>query len=238
MTATVTPSGAGLGDRTLRIPPISANMLPLEILEARRSRTVRRWVLSGLSAFVVLLGAWYVLANYQTSKAQDELTNAESQAQVLTREQHAYADVVSTQAQSHAIEAQLSALFAGDLRWGPLLGQVQAAAPNGVTIMDVAGVVTQPGQPGSAAGTGPAGGAAAGDPNRVGTLTITGVGPSKAAVAAYVDALGQVPGLANAYMDSATDQGKTVQFAVRVDLVKSALGSRYASKNGKGSGGG
>ncbi|TML33534.1 MAG: PilN domain-containing protein [Actinobacteria bacterium] len=237
MTATVTSANSGL-DRTLRIPPISANLLPLEILEARRSRTVRRWVLSGLTVFVVLLGAWYVLANYQTSQAQDSLANAESQAQVLTRQQHAYADVVSTQAQSHAIEAQLSALFADDVRWGPLLGQVQAAAPDGVTIMGMTGTVEQPGQPGAAGATVQAG-AAAGNPNRVGTITIAGVGPSKGAVAAYVDALGRIPGLANPYLDSATDQGgRTVQFTLRVDLVKAALGSRFASKSGKGTGGG
>ena len=58
-------------------------------------------------------------------------------------------------------------------------------------------------------------------------------------MAAYVDALGRIPGLANPYLDSATDQGgRTVQFTLRVDLVKAALGSRFASKSGKGTGGG
>ena len=121
-------------DPTLRVPAVAANLLPLEILEARRSRTVRRATVSGLVVVVALLAGWYVVAKYQTSAAEDDLANTQSNAQALVRQQHAYADVVNTQAQSQAIQSQLSALFSGDVDWVTLLGRVRSAAPGGITV--------------------------------------------------------------------------------------------------------
>ena len=218
-------------DPALRIPAVAANLLPVEIVEARRSRKIRRFVTSGLVAVVVLLAGWFVFAAYQTSVARDDLANAQAEAEVLVRQQHGYADVVNTQAQSHAIEGQLSALFAGDLDWATVVGEVQGAAPGGVTVSGVSGLTGADKATGATAPGGTSDTPV--DPNPVGSITITGTGPSKAAVAAYVDALSAVPGLANAYLTTATEQGKTVQFTIRVEIVRAALGSRFAPKSGK-----
>ena len=67
-------------------------------------------------------------------------------------------------------------------------------------------------------------------------MTITGTGRDKSEVAAYVDALGAVPGLADPYLTNATEADRSVQFVVRVGVVKAALGSRYAPKTSKGGG--
>jgi hypothetical protein len=47
-----------LGERTLRIPAVSANLLPVEIIEARHSRKVRRAIVAALAVFVLGLAGW------------------------------------------------------------------------------------------------------------------------------------------------------------------------------------
>ncbi len=228
MTATATPPG--LSDRVLRIPTIAANLLPAEIVDARRSRKVRRAVCAGLAGVVLALAGWFVFAVYQTSAARDDLANRQAEAQVLTRQQHAYADLVNTQAQSQAIQAQLHELFADDMDWASLITHVRDAAPNSVTIS----TLTASGGDDKASKV-PAGSATP-DPDQVGTLTISGTGPNKAAVAAYVDNLARVPGLSNAYLNSANTSPNGVDYRIRVDIVKAALGGRYSSPAPKGSG--
>jgi Tfp pilus assembly protein PilN len=225
-------TATALTDRELRILPIAANLLPMEIVESRRSRKVRRLVLSALAGFVAVLAGWYVTASYQTSVAQDNVSNAENEAQALVRQQRTFADLVNTQAQEKAISAQLSELFATDLQWSQLLAQVQAAAPAGVKISSVSGLVGEAGKAPSATSVP----VAPGSP--VGTITVSGAGPSKGAVAAYLDALGRVPGLADPLLQSATEQDNKVQFTARVAITRAALGGRYGPKSGKGTGGG
>jgi Tfp pilus assembly protein PilN len=223
-------------ERTLRIPTIAANLLPLEIVEARRSRKVHRAVLAALAVFVLGLAGWYVFAAYQTSVARDDLANAQTEAQVLVREQHGYAEVVTTQAQSQAIRGELTALFAGDVNWAGVLDRVRAAAPRGVSVTTLTGAVEGPAVPGTTPTAVPT------DPDQVGTLTITGSGPDKASVAAYVDLLAAVPGVANPYLTSATEAKNPtspenkVQYSIKVEIVRAALNTRFAPKSGKGSG--
>jgi Tfp pilus assembly protein PilN len=224
---TATANVSALNERATRIPPISANLLPFEILEARRSRKIHRAVFAALAALAVGLVGWYVFASYQTSVARDDLANAQTAAEVMVRQQHQYADVVSTQAQSQAIRNQLGTLFAADVNWSAVVDRVQGAAPRGVSVTGLTGGVNAPNAQGMPATT---------DPDQVGTLTITGYGPDKSTVAAYVDLLGAVPGVSSPYLSSATEAGGVVQFSVKVQVDRAALSTRFANKNGKGSG--
>lgn len=218
---------ADVMERTTRVPAIAANLLPDEIVEARRSRKVRRAVVASLAVFVLGLAGWYVVASYQTSMARDDLANAQTEAEVLTRQQHQYSDVVSTQAQSQAIRTQLGALFATDVNWGGVVDRIRGAAPSGVDVTGLSGGLNATNAQGGPAGTG--------NLDQVGSLTITGYAPDKGTVAAYVDLLGSVPGVSAPYLSSATKAGNQVQFSVKVEIVRAALNDRFA-KNGKGTG--
>jgi Tfp pilus assembly protein PilN len=218
-----------------RAPPtilITANLLPEEIIEARRGRKVRRIVVAALAAFTVIVAAWYGLATLQTANAQAELYSSQAQVRDLTRQQNDFAEVVAARAGSDAIRAQLAGALAGDLSWSRLLIDLQKVAPAGVQVTAVSGTVTPlaPGAPVSSASPAPAALPAAAPP--IGTLTVTGVGINKLVVAAYVDALGMVKGLSNPYLGSATIQEGKLRFIVRLDITPAALGGRYTMPSG------
>jgi Tfp pilus assembly protein PilN len=218
--------------RALRIPQIAADLLPLEIVDARRDRRVRRMVLAALAAFVAVLAAWYALTNYQTGQARDALTSAEDAGQAVQRQQRAFAEVVSIQAESRVTREQLASLFATDLRWTRLLGAVESAAPDGVVLTGVSTTITQ-----SSAATG--GVAAVTLPNTtgdklVGTVAVSGVALTKPQVAAYLDALGKVKGLGNPILGGATLHDGKLQFNLQLDLTAAALGGRFSAVAGSG----
>ena len=67
----------------------------------------------------------------------------------------------------------------------------------------------------------------------VGNVTIIGHAPSKAAAAAYVDALAGINGLGNPYVTSATPPGGEVDFTVRLDITNAILGGRFTTTDKK-----
>jgi Tfp pilus assembly protein PilN len=211
----------------LRVPPIIADLLPLEINDSRRTRKIRRIVVSALAALVVVVVAWYALATYQMLMAQRNLTDAETSVQRLTRQQKTFSQLVTTQAASKAIGAQLTALLAQDLQWSVLLASLRNAAPSGIQVTGVNGAMLAPEN--IAAGTGSSSDSTAAKP--IGALVVTGKGVSKAAVAAYVDSLAKVSGLGNPLLGDATEVDHSVQFTVRVDITKDAIGGRYTKKS-------
>jgi Tfp pilus assembly protein PilN len=225
------PVPAAPAGRAPRIPPIAANLLPVEIIETRRIRKVRGIVVSALVVFALLLGGWFGQARYQTAEARQSLRTAESDVQRLTRQQQAFATVVAVQAESQAIRSDLAVLLANDLRWARLLSSLRKAAPADVQINGAFGSLVSGATSSGGGSAAPQLPSASGEAP-IGTLTVTGSGATKMAVAAYVDALGNLPGLANPLLGDATLQEGAVQFTVRLDITRAALGGRYTSKGG------
>jgi hypothetical protein len=60
-------------------------------------------------------------------------------------------------------------------------------------------------------------------------MTINGSGPTKLAIATYVDALGKVSGLANALLVSVTQNDTAFSFTVSLDITSAILGGRFAA---------
>ncbi len=208
--------------RAQRLLTIAANLLPAEIIAARRAKAVRTRVIAVLAAVVLLLGGWYGFAAYQAKLAQDELDAARAEQATLAAQQARYDEVVKMQADSTAISASLSTLFANDMRWATLLGTLRTdAAATNVKVTSVNGNVA----PTEAAGAAKL--PSTTDDKVIGTLTITGTGPDKRSIAAYLDRLGRADSLANLYLTSATRNDKSEQFNLTADITGQALGGRY-----------
>jgi Tfp pilus assembly protein PilN len=208
--------------RAQRLLTIAANLLPAEVIAARRAKAVRTRVLAVLAAVVLLLGGWYGFAAYQAKLAQDDLDAALAEQATLSAQQTRYEEVVRMQADSTAISTRLSTLFAEDVRWATLLSTLRGdAAAVKVRITSVNGNVT----PADAAGAAKLPSDA--DGKVIGTLTITGTGRDKRSVAAYLDRLGEADSLANLYLTSTTLNDKSEQFSLTADITGGALGGRY-----------
>jgi type IV pilus assembly protein PilN len=230
MTSTLTPPNAPGTERAHRLPPILADLLPAEIVQARRARRVSRAVLACLALFTVLLIAVCALTVYKTSLARTDLAREQQLEDQLRAKQHSYATVVAVQAESDRIDSRLAALMANDLQWSTVLSAVRQLAPHGVQLTAITGELADR----SAAAAAPIG---AQLPNTtgeksVGTLTVAGAATSKALIASYVDGLGRLAGLGNPVINGVTLTAGAFQFSVQLDITESMLGGRYTSKGG------
>lgn len=230
-TTIVPPSGAEApaiayeGD-ALRLLGITANLLPPEVIDARRGKKVRRLVALILAAGLLITAGWYLYAKHQTSAAQDQLSQSQDQLVQLHHDQAKYANVVKIQADSAALKAQLAQLMTGDLQWWQLEPKLQAVAPAGLTINSVNGTISAGGgAPVAAASANPLNTATA-----IGSMTIAGTAVNNSEVAAFVDALATVPGIADPFVTGTTSDGQgSTTFTITALLTKAALGgSKYA----------
>ncbi|MGI5181458.1 PilN domain-containing protein [Dactylosporangium sp. CA-152071] len=201
--------------RSMRILPIAADLLPMEITDRRRLSTVRRLVVTALAVFALLLAGWFVVAYQHTQQAYDEVDRINDTKVDLLREKAKYTEVDSIQKQRKAIADQLRLVMARDLSWSALLTSLQQAAPKGVAVQSVTGSLAQTDS--------------TADPDVVGLITLTGTAPSKAAIAAYVDTLGKVTGIGNPFPTDATESDEGLTFTIRVDITPAALGGRFTS---------
>ena len=214
--------------RAARVLPISAHLLPDEVIAARRARKVRSLVLVVLGVVAVLLGSWYAFVSLQANDAQAELDGVALEQTVLQRQQNEYRQVTDVRAETAAINGTLATLLGEDLRWSTLLGTLRSTgADSAIEITAVSGALSSSSAGGGAA---PADRLPTGSAARiVGTLTVTGEAPDKNSVARYVDALGAVELLANPYLTSAAQVERKVQFSLSVDITAAALGGRFSS---------
>lgn len=211
--------------RAGRVLPISARLLPQEIIAARRARKVRGRVILLLLLVVALLGSWYAHAWNEERTAADELAAVTADAQIVQQRQSRYADVVNVQNETTAIGRQLATLLARDLRWATLLRTLRDTGSEAdVSVTGVTGSLNPAGQ-GNAAPQGRL--PRAGGPTTVGALTVTGTAPDKPSLAKYVEALAKLKVVANPYLTSAAEADEKVQFSLQVDITADALGGRF-----------
>lgn len=203
-----------------RIPTVAANLLPLEVFAARRTRRIRRLVILVVALVVVALLGWYGFALVRTSLAEDELARAKDETIRLENQQNAFAELQQVRRDSQAVKQQLEQLMVSDLSWGTLVGSLRQAAPSDLLITGITGTLdatrANPG-PGARVSTGP-----------VALATITGIGTSKPQVAAYVDALAKLPGVADPFITSVTAGEQGLDFTVQINVTDALLGGRYA----------
>jgi len=207
----------------LRQPTISADLLPVEVFVSRRTRRIGRYAGFALVVVTVLLALWYGLEIVRTSAAESDRDDTLQNVQSLKRQQSKFDELVKTQNQAKAINAQLATLMSNDLVWSGLTAAMLRVAPDDVEIKGVSATVPAAGADTSTAKN------IIGPPTVkiIGTLTLTGVGPRKDVIALYVDGLDTVKGLANAFLTSAAEGDDGFEFAVKVDITSAALDNRY-----------
>ncbi|WP_033341364.1 PilN domain-containing protein [Catenuloplanes japonicus] len=205
----------------LRLVRISANLLPDEVTDGRRTRRTRTAVVSGLGVVVLLLAGWYGSTFVQSGTAEEELARSEAQVASAQQEQGRYRELTDTKAKLNAAQTQLSTLMSTDTQWQKLLADIRGAAPAGVEIGQVSAGLS------SAASSGD-GLPSQTEEKLVGSVTITGKAATKDQIAAFVDNVRRVTGLANPLPTTvATAEGKE-SFTLQVDITQAALGGRFS----------
>ena len=216
-----------------RFVSIRASLLPTEITDKRRLGELKRRIAVGLVALIVLLVAWYAYGMFQTSQAKSNLSSAQQRNRSLISQELQFGPLVIAQTQSAQINSQLTQLMVGDVRWKDMLATLRANAVNGIKFTSVSASMTA----GAASQAGvPAGGGYGvlnlSGKQQVGTLTIAGTAPDKNSVAAFIDRLSKIKGLASPFPASVSGDKGALTFTANVIITSDALGGRYAKTQG------
>ncbi|MDQ1397353.1 MAG: hypothetical protein QOG64_2612 [Acidimicrobiaceae bacterium] len=169
---------------------LSVNLLPFEVVEARRHH--RQAVAAGLGvlAFAAALGGAWGLRGQQVTSAERKATVAEAQVSTLQHRLNGLSDVTRVQADLKARQLGVTTALANDVDWIRLVQQVTATMPDDVWLTSFTGHRTT--------GTG----AAPGDAGAAGAVTFAASGLSEDAVVRWVQRVGSLPSLSGLWVTS------------------------------------
>lgn len=165
-----------------------------------------------------------VISGQHVSEAQDRLAADQARTAPLRAAQQPYAEVPVVQAQLASAEKVRDAVNAYDVAWYEYLDRIAVTSPQGLSFTSLAlSVNTEASQPAAAGATV--------DPlavTGVGTLTVTGQTKSQGQVAAWLDSVATIPGVATPSLaSSALDAANgVITFNATASLTDAILQSK------------
>lgn len=213
---------------------IVANLIPPEVLQARRVRAIRKLVAYALCALVLLAGLGYGYAFFRSQQAADTLAAEQSRTSQLLVQQKRYADVTLLQGSVAGVRTELSGLLASDVDMSAVVTSIVRQLPAGASISQLAvTMASAPGRQSSAnlnSGTGSLD--TSGHPH-IGLITVTGQANRVPDVSVLVDRLHALPGFIDPYPTSNTTNDKGTLFTIQFSIDDRLLSHRYdMSKTG------
>lgn len=205
------------------------NLLPPEIRNRRSLGRVK--VRLGIALlFVLLLAALaFVYAAFTENTAAEELAAAQRDVADLTAQQEEFAEVPRVKGQIDAVATARELTMATEVLWTTYLRSVQAVTPEPVRITTFSTAMPGPLQA-PMSSTSPL------DALSVGSVNFTGNAATLPDLAAWMDALDAVPGLADPTYTTAEltdDDGVTsYSIAVTVQVDDKAYALRFVPKEG------
>jgi len=211
---------------------IVADLMPPEILQARRALVVRRMVTRSLIALVCVMVLLFAYAFMQKRSASNALTDSQDRTITLQSEVRKYSDVTTMQGTVNQVQNQVSSLLKTDIDFPKVLADLQKALPPGVTLGQMSMTVVSAGaQTGSGAGTVPGGGNL--DPGahaHIGTVTLAGSAAKATDVSAYVDKLRALTGVVEPYPVSNVNSGSSFTYNIQLTLTDELYTHRFDVK--------
>ena len=211
---------------------IFVDLTPPELLTARQLRTVRRAVVAGLVAVVLLLAGGYFVVNRDRSAAEDVLANAQLSTAQLQQQQHKYAGITQIKGTLLQIRTQVAGLMQGDVAVDSLLGTIGTAQPVGVELQTVAVTISAAGVAGAQAQTGGGSAIDVTTHARIGTVTLNGTTSRMDAVSTFVDRLSRMRGVLDVVPTSNSQGQDGGQFTITLGLDDQLLTHYFDVKGG------
>jgi type IV pilus assembly protein PilN len=206
---------------------IAADLIPPELISARRLKALRKLLAAGVVALVAVCAAGFYLAARENAAAAADLASVEEQTAQLEEVGRGYSDVVLIQGSVTQIQSQIAQVMGGDVDLAALMGALQSNLPTTMTIEAEAIVISSAGVAGAAGATG-SGLDTSGLP-RIGTITMSGTGQTLDDLADYIDRLRKVTGLVDVIPVSNTisESGTGTQYSITIGLTDPLLSHRF-----------
>ena len=213
-----------------RVPRV--NLLPPEVIEARRFRLTRKILVGVVLGVVLLCGVGTLWAQQQVGSARSALEITRSHTVALQRQQAQYAEVPKVSAELDAARVSREQAMSSDVLWYRFLTDLAVNTPDGATLSSVTITMT-----GSTAGPAATGLRPTGlRPTGLGTVKVSGDAGRYSDVAAWLDASARVNGLTGTTLQSAVrgdtggGPGKKVTYSGGAVISPAALSHRYDRK--------
>jgi Tfp pilus assembly protein PilN len=219
--STATTTAAGV--RLTQMPKV--DLLPPEIAEEAKFRTVRLALGLGVVASVAIVGFLWYSAHSSVAGAQQELASAQGHQAALETQVAKYADVPAAYAQVTSAQAELTTAMGNEIRFSYVLNDLSLTIPSKVWVtnvsitQDVDGVAPPVGSWGNAG---------------VARLAVQGVGYHYPDVAAWLQMLGKGkyytdPYFSDAHAGEPIDGHPNVGFTSDVIITPKAYSNRYTN---------
>jgi hypothetical protein len=207
---------------------IVANLIPPEVLQARRVKAVRKLVAYGLCVVVLIAALGYGFAWYRNQQAADTLAAEQSRTSQLMAQQKRYADVTLLQGSVAGVRTQLSHLLASDVDVAALMATILSQLPAGATVSQLAVTMSAPAGQQTAVNVATGSGAldTSGRPH-IGLISITGQALRVSDVSTLVDRLSLLRGFLDPYPTSNTTNDKGTLFTIQFSVDDRLLSHRY-----------
>jgi Fimbrial assembly protein (PilN) len=212
---------------------IVADLLPPEIVNQRRIRAIRKYVVIAASTLIVLALLGYGYASWQSHSQSSALAEQQTTAKSLIVQQHKYDGVVQIQGTIAQVQGQIGGLMTDDVDVAKLISTVHNDLPPGGTISQLTvSIEIASANPAAGGASNSGAGIDASGQEHIGTITINGNAPSFAAVSSYVEKLAASPGLVEPFPTNNQATGSGAQFTIAVTITDKLLTHRYAVSAG------
>jgi len=211
---------------------IVANLIPPELLQARRARALRKLATAVLALLLVLAGAGFGYAVLRSHEAAQSLSAEQSRTSQLVVEQNRYSTVTRIQGDVAQVRVQLAVLMGMDVDATELVEAVLLQLPTGATVNQLSVTIAAP----TLTSTNNTGASALDTSTQphIGTIAMSGQARSVADVAQLVSKLGALKGVVDPYPTTNTVNDTGTQFTIQMAVNNSLLSHRFDASSAAG----
>lgn len=210
-----------------------ARLLPEQVMQDKRIARARLMAMAGIGAAVLAVGGLWMTSSGEAAEAEQQLSDAQTQAAVLAAQQAKYSDVPAIASQLANAQQDISTALGPEVLWSGILGDLKKAAPAGVTIAKVSGSLPAATSSSASKNT-TAGTTGTTTEPAAGHLIVGGEAATYPAIASWLDSLAAQkvfsgPTLTKSSKDP-NAANPAVSFESTVELTAAAKSGRYVTK--------
>lgn len=203
---------------------IVVNLLPAEVVAARRVRVIRKMILSAVVVIALVAALAYGYAFWQVHSASSQLSAAQVQTTQLQSEQLKYSPVVTLEGEISHVQEELAGLTAANVDLPRLVGKVVSLSPQPSLVTKVDVEVTAAAPPTSTSVAGDATGSLdSSGQYHIGTITVGGTARTVKEISAYVRRLAQLPGMVEVFPVTAQNTNGALEYAIEMTMTDKLL---------------
>ena len=207
---------------------IAANLIPPELIAARRLRSLRKFLTAGIAVLLLIGGFGYYLAATENSTAAADLVSAQDRTTQLLEQSRGYADVIAIQGTISGVHSHLVQVMSADVDLAALMGELSSALPETMMITQESITISPAGAAVGATEDAAAGGLDTSGLPRIGTITIVGTGQTLDDLPDYLDRLRAIDGVVDVLPVSNSLAGTSgTEFNITAGLTNAVLSHRF-----------